>query len=80
MRALALVFLIGCGSDASVCEDLCQTLVLQCGYEAFPTLESCQQGCEYDASQGVDVDARNACVQAAGCDTFAVVECEHDEG
>lgn len=79
MRKLIFIGMAGCGGNAtSICEDLCRTLVLECSYDAFPTVESCQQGCEYDASQGDDIDARAACVEAANCDTFAVVECEHE--
>ena len=77
-----LRLLIACGgSDKNLCGDLCDELVLQCGYEAFPTYDSCIQGCTYDAQQGVDIDAELACVDAAngpdGCDTFAILECQH---
>jgi hypothetical protein len=77
---LALV-LAGCTSaEESVCQELCIELVTNCEYAAYPSLESCQQGCAYSASEGVDVDAEAACILDAACDTFAIIECEHEYG
>ena len=81
-NVLVLLALAACGGGASqTCDDLCNVLILQCGYEAFPDFASCQQGCAYEQEQGEDVNATLACVQAAAssgsCDTFAILECEH---
>ena len=38
------------------------------------------QGCLYDVSQGGDPIAQLPCIEAAECDEFAVVECEHEFG
>ncbi len=79
MRHAALLLVVSCAAEADrTCEDLCAILVNTCHYEAFPTIESCEQGCQYDAEQGEDIAAQKACIEAAGCDTFAVVECEHE--
>ena len=82
MRALAfLTLMIGCGGQeaerAHACDALCDELVMTCGYTAYPTLESCEQGCLWDAENGKDVGAEFQCVQAAACDTFTILECEH---
>lgn len=78
--SLSLLF-FACKPDAAdgPCADLCANLVTHCGYEAFPDYDSCLQGCTYDEEQGKDVDAELACVEAADCDTFAILECEHAE-
>jgi hypothetical protein len=60
----------------STCEALCGELVTECAYDAYPSMDSCMQGCNHLAETGAGVDARLACVQAAQCDTFAVVACE----
>lgn len=78
---LVALALAGCGkSEGSICTDLCVELVTNCEYAAFPSLESCQQGCEYNAGQGVDVQAEADCIESAACDTFAIIECEHAYG
>lgn len=73
---------LGCsGSGASgPCNDLCAELVNTCDYQAFPNLGSCLDGCEFNSAQGADIPGQLACVRAAACDTFAVVECEHTYG
>ena len=85
MRALPIVgtlILTACASQAapSVCQDLCTNLYSTCGYEAYPTLDSCLQGCEYNAEQGADVGGQLLCIESANCDTFAILECEHAYG
>jgi hypothetical protein len=76
-----LAALLGCGSpETSICQDLCVELVSNCEYAAYPSLESCLQGCGYSASEGADVDAQAECILAAECDTFAIIECEHQYG
>ena len=63
-----------------MCQDLCIELVTTCQYAAFPSLESCVQGCSYNAAEGADIAGEEACVSAAECDTFAIIECEHEYG
>ncbi len=80
-----ILALLACntGSTAvpTVCDDLCAELVSQCGYEAYPTLDSCIQGCIYRLEEeNADVEAQLSCVKDAQCDTFAVLECEHEAG
>lgn len=88
MRSLlmlaSLVLLCGCeerrAAEVGTCEALCNELVAVCEYGAFPTMGSCLQGCGYNFGEGADIEAHRACVQAAQCDTFAIVECENAHG
>lgn len=85
MRALLsiwpiLTFTLSCGQEYAPCTDLCNELVIACGFEAFPTVDSCMQGCEYNADNGADIGAQLLCVDAAVCDTFQILECEHAYG
>ena len=81
MRTLMLLTLIGCSTNEAerehACDALCDELVMTCGYTAYPTRESCAQGCLWDAENGKDIGAEFQCVQAAACDTFTILECEH---
>ncbi len=82
-RLVLALLLAACGPDRSAntaCDEICDELVLRCGYEAFPSYDSCTQGCSYNAEQGADVDGQLDCVVGAECDTFAIVECEHAFG
>lgn len=73
--------LLACASPADrACEDMCQQLVNECRYDAFPSLDSCLQGCAYAVDQGVDVQAEQSCLAEASCDTFEVVNCENRYG
>lgn len=74
-----LLSLAACGA-ATPCEALCETLVLDCGFGAYPSVESCIQGCAYEEEQGGDVAGQLACVEAAACDPFEVLECERAHG
>ena len=38
------------------------------------------QGCLYNADEGSDIEGQFDCVVEAACDTFAIVECEHQFG
>ena len=85
MRLLMCSALLGASACApevepSACFDLCTNLYSTCGYEAFPTLESCQQGCEWNLDQGADIGGQLLCIEEANCDTFAILECEHAYG
>lgn len=62
------------------CKLLCDQLVSECAYGAYPSYDSCAQGCAWDTEQGADVKAHSHCVEEAACDTFAIVECEHTYG
>jgi hypothetical protein len=78
---MTLFLLIACAADerAETCEAICDELVMECAYEAYPTYESCLQGCAYREEQGADMGKTWQCISKAECDTFAVVECEHAE-
>ena len=73
---LLLSLLLACKTDGP-CDQLCDELVMGCDYAAYPTRESCLQGCGYDESKGADIEARLECVVDAECSTFDVIECEH---
>jgi hypothetical protein len=78
----ALVVLAACASEVKrTCQDLCTELVTSCDNPAFPNIDSCIQGCLYDAEElGADVVSEFTCVQEAACDLFAIIECEHQFG
>ena len=59
------------------CGEMCDELVSTCSYAAFPSMDSCLQGCEFDSTNGRDVDGQKDCVAEAECNTFAIVEGEH---
>lgn len=80
---VALLALVGCAPDAdaeATCEAVCDELVNACGYVAYPSMDSCLQGCAWNQKEGVDMAIQRACVEDAACDTFAIVECAHDGG
>lgn len=79
---LALFALSGCAGqeEAQTCDLICDELVLECGYSAYPTRESCLQGCLYKTGEGAKMDRARDCILAAECDTFEIIECEHAEG
>lgn len=75
--------LAACDPDAggeATCDAICDELVNGCGYVAYPTKDSCLQGCAWNRKEGVDVEVQRACIEEAACDTFAIVECAHDGG
>jgi len=78
---LLFFFAAGCAADEEVnanCDALCTVLVQECAYTAYPSLDSCMQGCVYNQAQGADVAGQLECIEDAGeCDTFAIAECEH---
>ena len=81
-RGAVLLVLTACtGSGVgATCEVLCRELVQTCDYQAFPSLASCMDGCDYAEAEGADIEGQLTCIQDAACDTFAVVECEHTYG
>lgn len=66
----------GAGGPMTTCEAVCHELVVECAYNAYPSMDSCMQGCNYLAENGADIESRRTCVEAAQCDTFEVVACE----
>jgi len=77
---MLLVLLLGCGKAATTCDAVCEHLVLECGYEAFPSFDSCLQGCVYEEELGADMGGELGCLEKAGCDTFGILECERKFG
>jgi hypothetical protein len=78
---LGLTLTFACGKSASsACDELCADLVTTCQIPAYPTIESCLAGCAYNAEQGADIEGELACIDAAACNEFAIVECEHKYG
>lgn len=79
MRLVWIVLLSACGGDeaSGVCEKACDILVVDCAYSAYPTMDSCMQGCEWRAKQGASMQDDLACIEEAQCDTFAIIECQH---
>ncbi len=78
-----LLLLCSCHSDSAPitpCQQLCDELMDECNYPAFPDPESCLQGCAYNENEGADTEAHLTCVEEAACDTFAIVECENHHG
>ena len=76
-------FLAGCPTSSApvtACDQLCDVLVDECGSPAFPSHDSCMQGCGYNETEGADTQAHLTCVDEAACDTFAIVECENQFG
>lgn len=77
---LLMMTLMGCTRQTvneKACSDICSELAVNCAYEAYPDYGSCEQGCLYEADKGEDMDAELACLEAAQCDTFAVIDCEN---
>jgi hypothetical protein len=76
------LMLFACATQEAetTCEALCDHLVMTCDYAAYPTLDSCVQGCSYQAEQGGDVVGQQTCIEKAQCDTFGILECEHKFG
>jgi hypothetical protein len=70
----------GSGVAEGPCDDMCRELVQSCEYAAFPDLQSCLDGCNFEASEGADVAGQAQCVADAMCDTFLVVECQQTYG
>ena len=59
----------------AVCDATCDKLVLECGFAAFPSHQSCVEGCLIDAKLGAPVHTLEDCVSDAECDPFTVLEC-----
>ena len=75
-----LTLLVACGGQDTLCDQLCDELVMNCQYSAYPDRASCLQGCAYEASNGADTEKMLSCTTKASCDSFALIECEHRWG
>lgn len=81
MTTLLLVLVLGCAQPApTACDVICDSLVIDCAFDAYPSRDSCMQGCAYKEDQGARVKGEAACIQTAACDTFAIIECENKYG
>jgi hypothetical protein len=79
--ALALALAACPGPPApAVCADVCELLMADCGYAAFPGVGSCQQGCGYEVAEGAELPALHSCLLEAGCDTPTVLACARAYG
>lgn len=77
------LFLLACfqkESEYGLCEDICKEVYSTCQFEAYPTFESCLEGCVYNDEKGADIEGQYECFQEAECDTFAIIECENQYG
>lgn len=78
---MIFLLLLACKSpEDKVCTDLCDELVYTCRYDAFPSYDSCLQGCAYDGEQGANLEQEAECLAAAECDPFEVVNCQNRFG
>jgi hypothetical protein len=83
LLGLLLAFTAGCATEPSTppeCEDLCRELVDGCGFEAFPSGESCRRGCAFEDQEGADLDDLSACIADAACDPFTILRCQRSYG
>ncbi len=74
LATLLFSLLSACAAETS-CETMCKELVFSCDYAAYPSVDSCLQGCEFDASNGADIDGELECIEAASCDPIETVSC-----
>ena len=73
---------VGCQPEPEygICEDICKVVYTTCQFEAYPSFDSCLEGCFYNEEEGADMDSQYECFNDAECDTFAIVECENAYG
>ncbi len=82
MRWFILLF-AACADEVDVdevCQTMCQELVQTCEYDAYPSYESCMQGCAYEREQGGKIEPQSQCIVKAKCDAFEIVDCQHKYG
>jgi len=77
---LGLVSCIPQSAADTSCDKICDILVQDCAYDAFPSLDSCWEGCAYqeEENETYDADAHLECLETSNCDTFAILECSHE--
>lgn len=64
--------------ETAACTELCTELVSACGYDAYPTLDSCLIGCANEVEGNVDIFGKVECILDAECDTFELLACENE--
>lgn len=74
---LGLAFTAGCSTETP-CESLCKTLVMDCEFAAYPSLDSCIEGCLYDEELGADIEGEAECIVAEQCDLIGTVDCARE--
>ena len=79
MLVFILLVLSGCGNEA-ICSNICEELVVNCSFESYPSVSSCERGCLHSADQSVDIQSNYTCILESECDLFKVVECENVYG
>ena len=62
------------------CEEVCNELVSICSYDAYPTEDSCVEGCTFEDDQGGEMDDLAECIGDANCDTFELLACQRAFG
>ena len=82
---LTLAFALGCENTDSdpqygICADVCKELYQNCSYSAYPSYDSCLEGCAYNQEEGADIEQQLTCFLEAECDTFEIIECENQYG
>ena len=78
-----LLFFLACvqqEANIGICEDICKEVYSTCLFEAYPSYESCLEGCTYNEEEGSDLEEQLECFLEAECDTFAIIECENQHG
>lgn len=83
LLSISTALLVGCAGaeEASTpCGELCNELVANCAYGAYPDMGSCLDGCAWSEQEGADITGHALCVMDASCDTFDILECEHEFG
>ena len=66
--------------EYAICQDICKEVYSTCQFEAYPSYDSCLEGCVYNDEEGGDLEGQYECFQEAECDTFAIIECENQYG
>ena len=78
-----LLFFLACvtqESEYAICEDICNELYQTCQFEAYPSWDSCLEGCAYNGEEGANLEEQYTCFTEAECDTFTIIECENKYG
>ena len=66
--------------EYEACSNLCDEMVRECSYDAYPTTESCMAGCADDIEAEAALFELEVCILEADCDTFAIIECQNHFG
>lgn len=71
----------GCGPtvppEVAACQSVCTELMSTCGFDAYPSYDSCLTGCANEVEEGHDIFAKEDCVFEADCNLFDLLDCEH---